>query len=141
MKGFRIVLPQEVRNKMMRQHHDSIFGCHMGKKTTNSKIAERYWWPNRKLDVNTYVSSCLEYQKRSTFDQVKVPLQPLPEVSWPFESVGLDIISFKENKGKYTSVFTMIDHFSRYLVMVPLENQTAETVAKIFIIEWVLRFG
>ena len=70
-----------------------------------------------------------------------MPLQALPEVTRPFERVGLDIVSFKESVGKQTCVLTMIDHFSRYLVMIPLINQSAESVAKAFMSEWVLRFG
>ncbi|KAJ8885258.1 hypothetical protein PR048_011455 [Dryococelus australis] len=38
-------------------------------------------------------------------------------------------------------ILTVIDHFSRYLVMQPLPDEAAETVAHTFVFDWILKFG
>ena len=70
-----------------------------------------------------------------------MPLQQLPPPNQPFEKIAMDITQLLETEDGHKYILTIIDHFSRYLVMVPLKNQTAETVAKKLNRKYISIFG
>ena len=141
IRGPRVVLPVSLKNDIFRQYHDSKLACHASEKKMNKIISGLYWWPRRRKDVAAYVERCDECQKRRKTGQIKIPLQELPETRRPFERVGMDITLLPKSEDGYTCVLTILDHFSRYLVMVPLKNQEASTVARALVFEFILKFG
>ncbi|KAJ8877128.1 hypothetical protein PR048_021581 [Dryococelus australis] len=66
----------------------------------------------------------------------------LPETKRPFQRLGLDIVGpIPKTASSNKYILTIIDHFSRYLVMKPLPDETAETVARTFVFDCILKFG
>jgi len=139
--GLRAAVPKSLRVVIMKQQHDSLLSGHCGKSTTNRKIAMQYWWPRRRIEVDQYVASCLECQKRTLHGSIEMPMQSLPQCKKRFELVGMDIMYLPTSAEGYRYVLTLIDHFSRYLIMVPLKDQTAETIAEAIVLNFILTFG
>jgi transposase InsO family protein len=140
--GNRIVVPMQCRAEIMRQAHEHILSGHGGVRATTARIERKFWWPHLKKDVKYHVLSCIPCNQRSPYGKGRAPLQALPSPRKPFEFVALDVVgplpkTVRENR----YILTMIDHFSRYLVMVPMQDQTAETVASVLVKHWILKFG
>ena len=47
-----------LREKIIRENHDSILVGHPGIYKTMELITRDYWWPHIKSDVKKYVESC-----------------------------------------------------------------------------------
>ncbi|KAJ8873893.1 hypothetical protein PR048_024729 [Dryococelus australis] len=119
--GLRLVVPRSQQVEILKECHDFVYAGHQGKKkTTNCKVAERFWWKNRKQSVDHH----------------------LPESERHFQRLGLDIVGpMPKTASGNRYILTIIDHFSRYLVMKPLPDETAETVARTFVFDWIFKFG
>ena len=65
----------------------------------------------------------------------------MPEVSQPFERVSADLVEMVNSARGHRYVLVIIDHFTRYLQLVPLENKEAGTVADAFINNFFTLFG
>ncbi|WP_431190247.1 integrase catalytic domain-containing protein, partial [Escherichia coli] len=53
----------------------------------------------------------------------------------------MDIVGPWPPSSGYRYILTMIDRFSRWPEAVPLDNISAESVARAFVTHWVSRFG
>lgn len=140
--GLRIVVPKSLQPDVMKASHDHILAGHGGLRTTNRRVAEKYWWATRHSDVTKYVLNCVDCAKRADIQRQKIPLQRLPEASQPFQMLGLDILGpFHKTPAGNRYVLTIIDHFSRYVCMIAMPNQQANTVAQALVNNWLLKFG
>jgi IS30 family transposase len=68
-------------------------------------------------------------------------MMKLPIPKTPFEFIGMYITQLPTSKDGYKYILTILDHFSPYLIMVPMVSQTAEEVSKAFVENLVLKFG
>lgn len=140
--GPRIVVPQSLRTEVLKQAHDHILSGHGGKRSTDRRVAERFWWRTRRMDVDQFVQNCVPCAQRSELSHQKVQLQRLPEAERPFQMIGIDILGpFNKTPAGNKYVLTIIDHFSRYLEMIAIPDQRASTVALAMVNNWLLKFG
>lgn len=138
----QVVVPAGLRKQILKRCHDHKLAGHMGVNSTKHRVSGQYWWPGWKKDCIDYVRGCVSCLRRSPYGKTKAPLQPLPEADRPFQFISLDIVGplpKTERGNRY--VLSIIDHFSRYLVMAPLGDQTAETVSVTLVRDWILKFG
>jgi hypothetical protein len=60
----------------------------------------------------------------------------------PFDIVGLDLFGpFKVSNAGNKTCLTITDHFSHWVELVPLPNETAAVVADAFFNNWICRYG
>ena len=93
------------------------------------------------MDTLEYCRCCI---KCATYYLSRAPRQgPLQQmlVGSPFERLSLDITG-PHPKSTNGNIFivTMIDHFSKLAEACPVRNHEAETVAKVLLEHWVVRF-
>jgi transposase InsO family protein len=140
--GNKVVVPRSCREKVLRQCHDHILSGHLGVQATESRLKKDYWWPSCSGDVRKYVKGCIACSQRSPYGRCRAPLQALPAAKRPFEFIAIDIVGPlpKTDEG-YRYILSILDHFTRYLVMVPLTDQTAESVSVALVKQWILKFG
>jgi hypothetical protein len=86
----------------------------------------------RKLVVDMYESTCDHYLKRNTRDKTKIGMMELPISKTLFEFIGMDMTQLPTSKDGNNYILSILDHFSRYLVMAPMVLQMAEVVSKAF---------
>ena len=128
--GPKIFVPSALKPIILQQHHDSITALHVGRCKMTKLINENYWWPNLGQDIKLYIQSCAKCAQIKMTDTTKMPLQELPQVDEPFQKIGMDVTELPETDKGYKYILTIVDHLSRYLVMIPLKNQKAATIAK-----------
>jgi hypothetical protein len=89
----RIVIPQSMIAIILDSYHNSILAGHLGVKKTLTKIAQRYWWPSLRSDVENYVLSChicLRTKARQTKPPGIMQNRIIPER--PFDKIQFDLI-------------------------------------------------
>jgi len=101
-----------------------------------------YYWPGMYGEIKSYCEQCTNCQTRKgPHQKVRSPLVPLP-VTGPFDRVGVGLLRslpHSKNGNKYIVLFT--EYLSKYAIAEAIPDATAETVAKSFVQNGVLKFG
>ncbi|XP_068760017.1 uncharacterized protein [Montipora capricornis] len=89
----QVMVPVQLRSRIMELAHGSIMGGHMGIKKTTDKIQSAFYWPGIQGDVTRYCKSCDVCQKTVNKGSVpKVPLEKMPLIDKPFKRVAIDLV-------------------------------------------------
>jgi hypothetical protein len=141
VRGERLVIPRKIVSTLLSQYHDPKFAAHRGIRPMQKAISELYWWAARKKDVRTFVRTCEGCQKRSKLGAIKVPLRQHKECFRPFQQISIDVTMLPTSEDGYCCILTVVDFFSRYLIMVPMRDQKSATVAVALVKEVFLKMG
>nr|CAD2201248.1 unnamed protein product [Meloidogyne enterolobii] len=140
-----IAIPQPLRERIIREcHENELIGAHLGITKTLEKVKKRFFWKRLASDVYNYVNSCSKCQERKTTSKnvFKEPIHPITTAKVPFYRVHIDIMGpVPITVEGYKYIFTVVDSFSKWLVAVPMENQTALTVSQAFTNNFITKFG
>jgi len=133
----------DMKAKIFQESHDSILGGHRGMNKTYEAIRRHYQWPNMRREVEEYVKRCTKCQlNKALRPRGKAPMEITTTAKQPFERCALDIVGpLTETTLGNKYILTFQDDLSKYLVAVPIPQQDAETVAKAFVLNIVLKFG
>ena len=137
---YKLVVPARVRRKLIKEIHSMI--GHLGVFKTVSVIKVEYYWPCMEEDITRYIQGCIECQTtKGKGARITAPLQP-SIVGEPFERIAIDISGpFRPCKNGNRYVLAIIDYFSKFPVLIPLQRIDAATVAQNVFHHWISVFG
>ncbi|CAL1266838.1 unnamed protein product [Larinioides sclopetarius] len=103
---------------------------HFGVQKTYDFIKTKYYWPGMYADVKNFCencSNCLQNKpKRKTITH-SIPKHHLA----PGEFLAIDIVGkLPRSIDNHNYILTIVDHYSRYLEAIPLNNTTSHTIIK-----------
>ena len=128
----QLVVPAQLRNKVLMMAHDSILSAHMGQSKTFAKIEMDFYWPSYRADTTRWVMSCEVCQRTAPASSFqKVPLQSIKLETYPFQHVFVDLVGEiipKSDRG-YRYILTQIDNCTRYPSAICLKKIDSESVA------------
>ncbi|CAF1053382.1 unnamed protein product [Brachionus calyciflorus] len=133
----QLVVPKELKLDILKMCHDNFTGAHLGQRKTWIKLNNLFYWPNSRY--KNYVESCDVCSTIKDPPATRAGLKTITEFQKPFDMVAGDILELtRTNSGnKYVVVFT--DYLTKLVEAFPLRDQTAESIAKIFINEIISR--
>ena len=129
----QVMVPVQLRSRIMELAHGSLMGGHMGIKKTADKIQSAFYWPGIQGDVTRFCKSCDVCQKTVNKGSVpKVPLEKMPLIDKPFKRVAIDLVGpiGPPSEDGHSHILTLVDFATRYPEAVPLKNIDTETVAE-----------
>ena len=129
----QVMVPVQLRSRIMELAHGSLMGGHMGIKKTADKIQSAFYWPGIQGDVTRYCKSCDVCEKTVNKGSVpKVPLEKMPLIDKPFKRVAIDLVGpiGPPSEDGHRYILTMVDFATRHPEVVPLKNIDTETVAE-----------
>ena len=116
----------------MRNHHDIEASGHLGPAKMLERVRKQLYWPDMRLEITLYCQTCercfmpnLSYKPNP-----KTALKPFTAVRHN-QIVCMDLIGPISRVNKYKWCLTMIDKFTHYLEVEPLENATSPTIARL----------
>ena len=135
----RIILPKALRLAAFNVAHQPL---HLGIDKSITMIAQNYWWPTLKKDVEHWTRSCIECQaiKVTRHNKPKFGFFPVKTERFQFvhmDTVGPMDVASEDNK----FILTMKDRGTSFLVTAPIPNKRAETIRNAFIQHWCGYFG
>ena len=138
----RTVIPSVVKIKIMKTLHENQLSGHMGQNKTLKKIQERFFWPNMASEVNEFVKSCPKCQIRKPNNpKSHGKLQTFPS-KYPFDTVCIDILGpLPETQRCNKYVLVIIDRFTRWPELIPIQDMLTLTVADKFFENIICRHG
>ena len=136
----QLVIPDSMKDIVLQQLHNQ--GGHLGISKTTENIKARFYWPGYEQDIQAWISSCQQCQRRN-------PPQPVPraplgtiKTTHPFEKLSWDIMGPLPTSSKgYQYILVVTDLFSKWVEAFPLRATDSETLAKILVDEVVCRYG
>ena len=126
----RLVVPSHLRDKVIKEHHDSVFAGHFAAKRTAQRISQYFYWAGMKSQVYKKCEACVTCASaRGQGHRGRPPLVSIP-VGDTFECVGMDFIELECSKdgNRYALVFQ--DYLSKWPEVHAVPDRKAETVAK-----------
>ena len=137
-----VVIPKALRDHLMFCFHTSNEGMHFGMNKVSQNLLSVCWWPGLRQDVSEYISRCDSCNKvKEPYRRIRVPMKT-QVATYPMETVSSDItgrLPCTERGNCYVIGFR--DSFTRFCVLVAIPDQTAETIAKVFVERWISYFG
>ena len=115
---------------------------HLGIEKSTILVAQDYWWPTLKKDVEHWTRSCVECQAVKVIRHNRPKIGFFPQQTERFQFVHIDTVGpmdVTSENNKY--VLTIKDRGTCFLVTVPIPNKRAETVRNAFIQHWCGYFG
>ena len=129
--------------KILKEYHSSITAGHSGISKTCTRIKQKYYWPTLRRDVEKFVKHCDSCQRNKLVRKKNLqPMEITTTSKTSFNKIFLDIVGplhDTESNNKY--IITLQDDLSKYSQAYPVLNHTAETVAQVFVEQFICRFG
>ena len=116
-------------------HDHAMSAGHLAYKHVFDKVRDKFWWPTLHHDVKTWCQDCHACQRRKTpHRRPKLPTGHLP-VDRPLQRVSIDLFEYKTESVsptglKWSYELTVIDHLTRFALLVALPDKKEQTIAK-----------
>lgn len=131
-------IPPSMRKLIFEKLHSL---SHPGSRATRNLIQSKYFWPNMRKDINEWVASCHKCQGSKINRYTKTPTGIFEIPKGRFDHIHIDLVGPLPVSNGYKYILTIIDRYSRWPEAYPLRDITARTVAKVFVENYVPRFG
>lgn len=141
-KHLQLVLPRKLVNDVLDGLHGGVGGGHLGVRKTLDKIRARFYWPGQRKDVDKWCGNCTVCSSRkSPSPKARAPLE-LSLVERPMQRVAMDILGpLPETPRGNKYILVVGDYFTKWKEAYPLRDTEALTIARVFVNEFVCRFG
>ena len=130
----QIVVPSALRKEIVDELHRGLNGGHLGYRRAKATLQKRFYWPGWATDVKLAklrCHQCARFQRPRPHKQGN--LQPML-TGEPWERIGIDVTGpHPTSSSGNVYILTVIDHFSKWVEIMPMRNQEASTVAKLLV--------
>ncbi|XP_040195565.1 uncharacterized protein LOC120928557, partial [Rana temporaria] len=125
------------RTGKANENADALFGV----QKTEATIRRRFYWIGMRGDIEKWCRECstCAVGRNEKHDQ-KAPLHPIVSRT-PLEIVAIDHVKLEPSRSGYTYAMTIIDHYTKFVVAVPVKDLTARTTADAFWKHFLLPYG
>lgn len=143
INGLQTIKNKEEKEKLIREHHENrIYGGHVGRKKLLSKLKTKYTWKHMAKDVANVIKGCEKCKLNKIKSHTREPMVITPTPQNPFDTIIVDTIGpLNKTESDHEYAVTIICDLSKYLIMVPVKNKSANSIAKAIIEHVILIFG
>lgn len=127
----KIVVPQNMRDMIIKYHHDTPIAAHLGIKKTVARIAREFTWENMFADIKDYVRSCSECQLSKQAQSQQFGLMFSKPAEYSYQKLYMDLFGpIPRTKQGNTYILTIVDSFSKFVFLKPLKTATSTTIIR-----------
>jgi hypothetical protein len=128
---------------LLQEAHGGGLMGHFGATKTLDVLANHFFWPQMRRDVQRFVSRCTTCQKAKSHLNPHGLYMPLPVPSIPWADISMDfVLGLPRTKRGRDSVFVVVDRFSKMAHFIPChKSDDAVHIADLFFQEIVRLHG
>eukprot|EP00731_Ephydatia_muelleri_P025679 Em0017g762a len=123
--------------------HDAPTGGHLGVAKVLEKAQQRFYWVGQRLDVEEWCRTCTRCgAQKSPAKHRRAPMEVDTVTDGPMQRIAMDILGplpLTPRSNKY--ILVIGDYFTKWTEAFPMSDMEAGTVAKLFVNEFVVRYG
>ena len=129
--------------RIINEYHESAIGGHKGITKTYDRLAHEYYWRNMQSDVRQFVRACPDCQTDKLIQvKTRLPMIISDTPSKPFIKISIDFVGPKEvTRLDNQYILTIQDNFSKYCILAPTKQATAEEVTRVLMEKLISYFG
>ena len=127
----QLVVPQNLKKKLLKMHHDDILSGHIGVKRMIYVMKKRYHWSGMIKSIQSYVAQC-ESCSRSKAANVKfdTPMSLRDPSPSAFHTICIDTMGeFNRTRRGNRHIVVCNDLYSKFVVSWPTPDITAKSIA------------
>jgi len=125
---------EPLRTMLIHETHSSPAAGHPGRENTYKILARDFFWPGMSNDIRRFVRNCDVCGRTKPWrDGLQGFLKPLPLPDRIWKEISMDFIEGLPESNGCTNLLVITDRLSKDVVLIPLENITAEHVANNFL--------
>jgi hypothetical protein len=133
----------EKKKQILYEYHDAPLGGHRGMNKTYKAVKAKFSWPNMKKEIEEYIKKCKSCQVNKLLSpKGRAAMEITTTENHLFEKCSLDIVGPlpETNRGnKY--ILTFQDDLSKLVTAIPIPQQDANTAAREFVLNIILKMG
>ena len=134
----RIMIPRSLIFQILEGIHD---GCgHQGIERVIHRVNLEMNWKGKYKNIRDYIRGCTVCNKSKGVGDGPVKMGRL-SASRPLEMISIDFITVDKSSDGRDSILVITDIFTKFTKAVATRNQSALTVAKVILNEWIYNFG
>ena len=143
MKSGKIYVPENLRERAMKECHSTPSAGHLGSNKMYELLSRDFWWPRMNSSVREFCKSCDTCQRNKGPGAAPYGLlQPLPIPDFPWQSVTLNLVTDLPVCCGHDSILVVVDRLTKLTVLSPCcKTITAPQLAQLFIDKVFVRFG
>jgi transposase InsO family protein len=135
----QLILPLSLQHKVLETLHN--MSGHQGNERTLALVSQRFWWPGVTKDVESWCKKCERCFLAKAPQPKILPIMRSFLASKPLEVIGIDFTSLEPASDGRENVLVVTDIFTKFTQAYATRDQKAQTVARILVKEWFLKFG
>jgi len=107
---------------------------HFGWKKMYEMLADHFYWPKMRRDVERFVQRCIACHKAKSKLNPHGLYTPLPITSAPWEDINMDfVLGLPRTKRRRDSIFVVVDRFSKMAYFIPChKSDDASYITSLF---------
>ena len=120
---WKLTIPKELKEQVLRENHDNKQTGHLGMKKTYAKIAEKYFLPGMYSEKLIYVKKCDTCQRIKPKIHKQVGLLGKRIIEEPWTVVAADIVGpLPRSKSRNQYMLVFVDMFTKWMEIIPVKT-------------------
>ena len=128
--GKKPLLPFKTMIQVVIDTHYTM--AHIGWKKLKEIILKDYWHPEINTICDDVTGTCPWCQCNKPKTMKIIPPTQKIQTNYPFELMAIDLVEFPKSRTGKVCCLSVVDHNTKWVNMVPLNNKKAITVTKAF---------
>lgn len=141
-KPATIITDNNTIQSIIKENHDSPTGGHVGVTRLLKKLRSQFYWNNMQHTIKEFVKNCSICKQSKHYTHTNENLIKTNTPMKCFDSISIDTIGpfTKSNNGNRYALTAQCE-LSKYIIVVPIPDKQAKTLAKAFVENCILVHG
>ena len=131
----KLCVPESsVRLLLLQESHGGGLMGHFGREKTLLMLADHFYWPRMRRDVDRFVKRCITCNKAKSKLKPHGLYTPLPAPTTPWEDISMDfVLGLPRTSRGHDSIFVVVDRFSKMAHFIAChKSDDASHIANLF---------